>query len=82
VRLAQGIQIVDTLVLNHKLDEQVRDAPRLPLRLLVPVAVLGVQLDDVFCKPREIRHRNGLRYWRGLGRWWIATAILAVGFNR
>jgi hypothetical protein len=53
-RLAQRVQIVDPPVLNDELDEQVRDAPRLPLGLFVPVTVLGIHLDEVFRKFRYI----------------------------
>jgi hypothetical protein len=46
------------------------------------MTVLVVQLDDGFRKFRKVRHRDDLRRWRRLRRWWIATAILAIHIKR
>ncbi|PSO15040.1 hypothetical protein [Bradyrhizobium sp. MOS003] len=59
--LAHKIEVVNALVLNHELDEQVRDAFGLPLRLLVPVTVGSVLLDHAIRKSRKVGHRDELR---------------------
>ncbi|UPJ60679.1 hypothetical protein [Bradyrhizobium sp. 192] len=71
-RLAHEIQIVNVLILDHELDEQVRDTLGLPLRLLVPVIVGGVLLDKAIRESQEVGHRNKLRDRRGARRRWIA----------
>lgn len=63
--LEQQVHVKNALILHDELDEQVRDAFRLPLGLFVPMTVIGVLRDDALRKLREIAERNKLRNSRG-----------------